>query len=134
MYLFDTDIITNLFKPRPSKLLLDRLQDLPQQNQYISSITVSEIVYGAMKSKRPRYHLNNLESVLLPAINIAVFDTKAAYVCGELRARLEQQGRCLDLADLEIASVAISRGLVLVSGNTKHFKGIEELQLENWLC
>jgi tRNA(fMet)-specific endonuclease VapC len=133
MYLFDTDIITNIFKKQPSPKLLARLSKTPQTAQHISTITISEIVYGAWKSSRPRVHLENLEKILLPAVNIIGFDSKAAYVCGSLRARLEQEGNPLALADLEIASIALSRDLILVSGNVRHFSRISELRLENWL-
>jgi len=50
MYLFCTDIITNIFKKQPDPGLLVRLTEIPRNQQYISSITVSEIVYGAYKS------------------------------------------------------------------------------------
>jgi tRNA(fMet)-specific endonuclease VapC len=43
MYLFDTDIITNIFKKQPSPRLLRRLVELPQSRQHISTVTVSEI-------------------------------------------------------------------------------------------
>ncbi len=133
MYLFDTDIITNVLKKQPSQCLLERLALIPKHQQQISTVTVSEIVYGAMKSSRPAYHLNNLEQILLPSVNVVSFDTKAACVCGRLRAELEKKGQPLDLADLEIASIAIAKDLILVTGNIRHFGGIEGLRLENWL-
>jgi predicted nucleic acid-binding protein len=133
MYLFDTDIITNVLKKQPSQCLLERLALIPKHHQHISTVTVSEIVYGAMKSSRPAYHLNNLEQILLPSVNVVSFDTKAACVCGRLRAELEKKGQPLDLADLEIASIAIAEDLILVTGNIRHFCRIEGLRLENWL-
>lgn len=133
MYLFDTDIITTVLKPRPAPQLIKRLSDVAQKDQYISTITVSEIVYGAMKSNRPDYHLRNLEEILLPSVNIVGFDTKAAYVCGRLRANLEQKGQPLALADLEIASIAIAGNFTLITGNVRHFGRIEGLTHENWL-
>ena len=133
MYLFDTDIITHVFKKRPSEKLLARLAEVPQQAQYISTVTIAEIVYGAWKSSQPQRHLDNLEKVLLPVVNIAGFDAGAAYVCGGLRARLEQAGTPLALADLEIAAIAIANELTLVSGNLRHFTRIQELRVENWL-
>lgn len=130
MYLFDTDIITNIFKPRPSRTLLKRLKHVPRRDQYISTITIYEIVYGAMKSDRSEYHLRNLETLLLPSVNIVGFDTKAAYLCGQLRADLEKP---LSLSDLEIAAIAIAGDFTLVTGNTRHFQRINELRVENWL-
>lgn len=133
MFLFDTDVITNILKKNPSKILLERLAVIPRQEQYISTITISEIVYGAVKSIRPEYHLNNLENILLPSVNVVGFDSKAAYICGRLRAELEKKGLSLNLADLEIAAISIAGEFVLVTGNTKHFERIPELRLENWI-
>ena len=133
MFLFDTDIITNVLKKSPSRNLLQRLAEVSVQEQYISTITVAEIVYGAVKSTRPEFHLDNLENILLPSVNVVGFDAKAAYVCGRLRANLEKSGLPLALADLEIASIAIAGNFVLITGNTKHFSRIMELQIENWL-
>jgi len=133
MYLFDTDILTNIVKPRPSAKLLQRLGQVPHVQQFVSTITISEIVYGAEKSNRPAYHLHNLEHVLLPAVNVVGFDAKAAYVCGQIRSELEKKGTPLALADLEIAAIAIANDFTLVTNNVKHFGRIEQLQYENWL-
>lgn len=133
MYLFDTDVITNIFKRQPSATLLARLADTPRSQQHICSVTVAEIVYGACKSGRPAHHLRNLQEVLLPAVNLVGFDSKAAFVCGRLRAGLEKAGTPLDLADLEIAAIALANGFVLVTGNVRHFARVPDLAVENWL-
>lgn len=133
MYLFDTDILANIVKPRPSANLLKRLQQVPHTQQFVSTITISEIVYGAEKSDRPDFHLHNLEHVLLPAVNVVGFDSKDAYVCGRIRAELEKKGTPLALADLEIAAIAIANDFTLVTNNTRHFERISQLRYENWL-
>ncbi len=133
MYLFDTDVITNIFKKKPSGNLLKKLAELPRKEQFISTITISEIVYGAWKCANPQRHLDNLEKILLPSVNIVGFDAKAAYLCGTLRAGLDKLGTPLALADLEIASIAMANKLILVSGNIRHFSRIKGLELENWL-
>ena len=89
MYLFNTDVITNILKKQPSSQLIERLSGLPKHEQFISTITVSEIVYGAAKSDRPDFHLSNLENLFLPSVNVVGFDSKAAYVYGRLWAELE---------------------------------------------
>lgn len=133
MYLFDTDVISHLFKKKPPPGLVNRLAAVPIREQFISTITVAEIVYGACKSERPDFHLANLQKILLAAVNVLTFDSKAAYVCGRLRARLEGEGTPLALADLEIAAIAIANDLTLISGNLRHFSRIPELRVENWL-
>lgn len=120
-------------KKRPAAGLIERLAALPRQAQHISTITISEIVYGAWKSGRPQHHVRNLEEVLLPAITILSFDSKAAYLCGMLRHNLEASGTPLALADLEIAAIAMANDLTLLSGNVRHFSRVPGLRLENWL-
>jgi predicted nucleic acid-binding protein len=133
MYLFDTDVITNILKKRPSQNLVMRLQDCDKSSQFISVITVMEIIYGAYKSSRPEYHLEKLENVILPAVNIARFGMKSAHICGKLKADLELKGRRLSLADLQIAAIAIADELILITGNISHFERIPGLKTENWL-
>ncbi len=50
MFLFDTDTITNIFKKKPSEKLLQKLKKVKKNEQFISTITVGEIVYGALKN------------------------------------------------------------------------------------
>ena len=90
MFLFDTDVITNILKKKPSPRLLEKLIGIPRNEQFISTVTISEIVYGAAKSGRAEYHLKNLHNILLPSVNIVGFDAKAAYICGNIRAELEK--------------------------------------------
>jgi predicted nucleic acid-binding protein len=132
MYLFDTDTIINIFKKKPSNKLLRKLQAIGPPDQHISTITISEIVYGAYKSPRPDYHMDNLQNVLLPAVNIVGFDSRAAYICGRLRAQLEKKGTSVSFADLQIGAIAMANELILISGNIKHFKRIPGLSVENW--
>jgi predicted nucleic acid-binding protein len=133
MYLFDTDTITNILKPVPSQWLRSRLKEVPAEQQFISTITVYEIVFGAYKNTRIDHHLRNLREILLPVVTIVEFDTNAAFICGALRAELERSGRTLPPADLQVASIAIANELVLVTGNVDHFTRIPCLPVENWL-
>jgi tRNA(fMet)-specific endonuclease VapC len=133
MYLFDTDTITNIFKPSPSRRLVTRLNDLRPGQQFIATITIYEIVYGAYKSPRVDHHLRNLQELLLPEVEIVEFDTNAAFICGALRVELERSGQPLPMADLQVASIAIANKLVLVTGNVGHFQRISRLPVENWL-
>lgn len=134
MYLFDTDVLTTVLKPHPPPQLLKRLAAVPISAQFTSTITISEIVYGAHKSSRPEYHIHKLETVLLPSVNILAFDAKAAYLAGAIRARLEVMGQPLSFADLQIAGIAQAHDLTLVSGNARHFSRIPGLRFENWLA
>jgi len=88
-----------------------------------------EITYGAYKSSGSEYHLEKLENIILPAVNVLGFGVKSDRICGKLKADLELKS----LADLQIASIAIANDLILITGNTSHFERIPELKIENWL-
>jgi tRNA(fMet)-specific endonuclease VapC len=133
MYLFDTDIISNIFRPHPSPRLLQILSTVSREDQYISTITLYEIVYGAHKSTRKEYHMKNLQDLLLSAVQVVGFNARAAYLCGALRRELENDGQSLALADLQIASIAMAHDFVLITGNERHFHRISRLKIENWL-
>jgi tRNA(fMet)-specific endonuclease VapC len=95
-------------------------------------ITAAELYYGAAKSKAPE---NNriLVSDFLTTVEELDLDLAAVQRFGSLKADLERRGRRLADADLFIASVALSRGAILVTGNHAHYARIPDLQLEDWL-
>ncbi len=133
MYLFDTDTISNILKKQPFPGLLEILASLPAEQQFTSTITVGELVYGAYHSTRPDYFLEKLDRLVWPNINILPFDNAAARTYGKLRAQLERAGTLTSEPDLRIASLALTRQFTLVTGNTRHFLRVPGLQVENWL-
>ena len=134
MYLFDTDILSNILKKNPSPGLLKRLASVPLEAQFTSAVTVGELIYGAHKSDRPGYFLNKLDALVWPNVTILGFDAKGAHVYGRIRAELEQAGTPLSEPDLRIASIALGNDLTLVTGNVKHFQRLSALTVENWLA
>ncbi len=95
-------------------------------------ITAAELYYGAAKSKSPRDN-RVLVSEFLTTLEAMTLDLAAVQRFGSLKADLERGGRRLADADLLIASVAMSRGAILVTGNRAHFARIADLQLEDWI-
>ena len=53
----------------------------------------------------------------------------ALTVNGKLKARLKRNGNLIPDNDLFIGSTAIGNGMIMVTGNTKHFKRLEGIQL-----
>ena len=133
MYLFETDVINNIFKRNPSQKLVKNIYNLKKKDQFISTITIAEIVYGAFRSKNPNYHLENLRNVLLPAINVLPFDSRSAFIYGKIRAELEGKGEIISHTDIQIAFIALANDLTLITGNIKHFLRISELRIEDWI-
>lgn len=133
MYIFDTDILSNIVKKNPSKNLVEKLAAIPFEQQFTTAITTGEMVYGACKSNRPEFFLGKLRSVILPNIRVLPFDENSAQVYGELRSILERGGITVSEPDLRIASISLQHRFTLVTGNIKHFSVIAKLKIENWL-
>jgi len=133
MFIFDTDIYTNVIRKSPSKTLINRLKKVPRRDQFTTTITIGEVYYGIMKVSNKTKLLKLFEDVLLPRATILSFDFSAAKKYGEIRSFLEKQGTPLAHADLQIASIALSMNMTLITGNLKHFQRVPGLAVENWL-
>ena len=108
MYIFDTDIYTNVIRRIPSEKLLNRLKKVPRRDQFTTTITIAEVYYGLINASNKTKLLKLFESVLLPRATILPFAFSAAKKYGEIRSFLEKQGTPLVHADLQIASIALS--------------------------
>ncbi|MBA4391255.1 MAG: PIN domain nuclease [Syntrophus sp. (in: bacteria)] len=133
MYLFDTDALSQIIKKSPSILFIRRLASLDSDKQFTTAITVGELVYGAYKSNRPYYFIEKLDRLVWPNIQILSFEENSAKIFGELKAEMEKKGTPLSEPDLRIASIAIHHGLIVVTGNTRHFSRIPGLTTEDWI-
>lgn len=134
MYLLDTDILSNLLKRVPSPILVAKLASVPIEQQFTSSITLGELVYGAYREVTRRDALlEQVDRVLLANRRVLPFDAAAARGYGELKAELERRGTPLADTDLCIAAIALSRNLIVVTGNVRHFQRVPGLAVENWL-
>lgn len=134
MYLLDSDILINLLRRAPSTMLIAKLASVPPEQQFTSSITLGELVYGAYKLQaRTDELLQQLEESLLPNLPVLPFDSAAAQYYGEVRAELERRGMGLGDADLRIGCIALAHGFTMVTGNVRHFQRIPRLTVENWI-
>jgi predicted nucleic acid-binding protein len=133
MYLFDTDALSQIVNPNPPEGLILRLADVLPEQQFTSAITVGELTYGAHKSNRRDHFLQQFRNRLWPNIRVVPFDHAAAEMYGRLRAMLEHTGTPLADADLRIASIALTRQMILVTGNLRHFSRVPGLTVEDWL-
>ena len=132
-YLFDTDAISELLRPRPLEAYVDWLKKIPREAQFTSAVVVGELYKGAYRSQARDRHLTNIEQRVLPAVTVLPFDAAVARTFGQVCAQLEAVGQSLADADLQIAATALYHHLALVSGNLRHFERIPKLKLERIL-
>ena len=128
-YLFDTDALSEVLRPRPARRYVEWLRTVPRSEQFTSAVVIGELYGGAFRSPSSGRHLQNIESKVLPAITVLAYDLRTARVYGSIRARLETAGRMLADADLQIAATALQHQLELVTGNLRHFRRVPGLKI-----
>ena len=129
-FLLDTNILIAMSKQRPG--LADRLEGIPAEAVFLSSVVVAEIEYGIAKSRR-RQHNRRVFDALVSGFRVLPFDAAAARLYGPIRAELEKRGRLIGPYDLMIAAHAKSVDAVLVTDNTREFARVDGLKTANWL-
>jgi predicted nucleic acid-binding protein len=134
MYLLATDVLSNLVKRRPSVALIARLAVVSPDQQFTSSTTVGELIYGAYRlTERTTLLLEQIEQLIVANMAVLFYDVASVWRYSVLRAALERRGTPFGDADLRIASIALARRLTLVTGNVSHFSKVPDLSIENWL-
>ena len=129
--MLDTNICIYIIKNRPISVR-SKLQEFSIGDLCISSITVSELMYGAYKSQYVEKNLRAIENFLMP-FNIVDYDYMASIEYGKIRAYLEKKGQVIGNMDMQIAGHALSLDMILVTNNTKEFKRVNSLELDNWV-
>ena len=61
-YLFDTDAISELLRPRPLAPYLEWLRTIAREDQFTSAVTVGELFKGAYRSTARDRHRENVEA------------------------------------------------------------------------
>ncbi|WP_289658425.1 type II toxin-antitoxin system VapC family toxin [Flavobacterium panacagri] len=128
-YLLDTSICVFFLR---GKLNLDKmLKQVGLENCYISEITVAELRFGAENSDDP-IKSNKAVDVFLRGLTILpIFGSIKRYAIEKVRLR--KIGKPInDEFDLLIGVTAVENQLILVTDNTKDFKLLDGIKMENW--
>ena len=124
-YLIDTNICIYYMKG-----LYNLDQKLSSENCYISEITLAELKYGLANSERKAENRVVLDLFLSEVKILPIFNALDVYA--EEKARLKSKGFPIEEFDLLIGASAVTNKMTLVTNNTKHFKRIANIQIENW--
>ena len=129
-YMLDTNICIYTIKKKPIEVVR-RLKKKHVEEIGISSITLSELEYGVMKSSKQNQNKLAIMEFLAP-VEILPYDDIAALKYGEIRAYLERKGTPIGSLDTLIAAHALSIGCTLVTNNDSEFGRVPGLKVENW--
>ena len=122
MYLLDTNVVSELRKPRPSDLVLQWLKQTPVSKLFISVVTVGEIQSGIeMTRDQDIEKAKSIESWLdqvMETSQIIDLDARAFRIWAKL---MHRQSNSL-IEDALIAASAISNQLTVVTRNVGDFE------------
>jgi tRNA(fMet)-specific endonuclease VapC len=130
LYLLDTNVCIR-FLNGTSTPVKQRLEATKRNEIAVCSVVKAELFYGVMRSRNPSQTLIRYREFLDPFVSLP-FDDEAAIVYGQLRADLSVKGTPIGPNDLQIAAIALTHNLTLVTHNTREFNRVEGLQVEDW--
>jgi tRNA(fMet)-specific endonuclease VapC len=129
MVCIDTDILIDFLKQK--EYAVNKIKILKNIDLLLATTSVNafELFRGVIKSE-------NIESIkplniLLSNLKIYNFNLSSSKKAAEIFEDLKSKGEILDLADIMIASIAITNNEPLLTNNITHFKRIPELKLES---
>ena len=128
-YLLDTNICIFLLKKQFD--IAKQIEEVGNENCFISDITLAELYYGASKSGHKQQKMIGVKYIeeLFPSLPIhEVIETFA-----DVKTALNTKGILIDDFDLLIGATAVAYDMIMVTENVKHFSRIPDIEIENWV-
>lgn len=128
-YMLDTNLCITTIREKPGAVRV--AFNLHHAQMCISSVTVMALLYGVELSAQSQCNLTQVEG-FIARLDVLDYDSAAAAHTAQIRAELKKTGMQIGPYDQMIAGHARSRGLVVVTNNTKEFRRVAGLRLEDW--
>ena len=132
MLVVDTNVLSALMRPTPDTVVASWVAERPTSSLYLTAISEAELRFGLaiMPPGRRRDGLaEGLERMLRSgfANRVLPFDSAAASAYAAIAAARRAMGRPMPEADCQIAAIARSRDMAVVTRNVRDFAdaGIE---------
>jgi tRNA(fMet)-specific endonuclease VapC len=133
-YLLDTNVVSEPLRPQPLRGVMRRLRR-HEDEIAIPSVVWHELHFGMERlppSRRRTVLERYLEDIVLATMPILDYDRAAAEWHAIERARLVARGETPPFADGQIAAIARTRELTLVTLNDADFKRFQGIRVLNW--
>ena len=132
IYMLDTNVLMHFANDeRKSGAIRKHLEQIDKQDIFVSSITIHEVHTKLIKAKVSAKNVAALAEVLAQ-FNVRNFNTAAAIAAAKVRVTLETKGEPIGSMDMLLAGHAKHEKATLVTNNTKHFKLVHGLKIEDW--
>lgn len=136
-YLLDTNIVSEIFKPFRNETVVSKLKEY-ESLCALPAIGWNELLFGVQRmeeGKKKHFIFSKLIDEIQTAYPIIPYDRHAVWIQADIRARLADAGTSVEFQDTQIAAIAVSNNMILVTRNTKHFEPVQRvstLLMENW--
>ena len=127
-YLLDTNIC--IFYMKGLYNLKEKINTIGSENCYVSEIILAELKFGVENSERKKKNKEALD-IFINGIKIVPIYNSLDFYAIE-KARLRKKRNTVDDFDLLIGASAVSNNMMLVTNNIKHFKNIENIEIQDW--
>jgi tRNA(fMet)-specific endonuclease VapC len=128
-YLLDTNVCIAAMRGNP-KIVREVAARSPEDCA-VSMVTVFELFAGVCRCNDPEGEGRKVSTFLEP-FHLLPFDWDSALKTAEIRFQLENVGIKIGPYDLQLAGQALSLDLTLVTHNTREFKRVLGLRIEDW--
>ncbi|NBC31455.1 MAG: PIN domain-containing protein [Alphaproteobacteria bacterium] len=128
MILLDTNVISELMRPKPSPQVRIWVRHQAARVLFLSAVTEAELRTGAAMlpdGKRRQRLLIEIDAMIVEdfAGRVLPFDSAAAKAYAEIAASRRAAGRPVHQADCQIAAIARSSGADIATRNVEDFQG-----------
>jgi tRNA(fMet)-specific endonuclease VapC len=133
VYVLDTNTISEPIKPSPNAQIIEQLERYQAQIA-LPVFVVYELIRGAYQLPESKKQVRILRYVekTISQLPVLPYTQEAANWHGIEAARLQSIGKSPPFIDAQIAAIARTNNLILVTRNTEDFKHFADLELKNW--
>ena len=136
MYVLDTNVLSELMRPKPNAGVMTWIDGNPARHLFISAITMAEIELGiALLPEGKRRDALAIQAQQMFKEDFAnrciSFEPKCAAIYADVVATRTRLGLPISVEDAQIAAICIANQKILVTRNTVDFEKINGLQVLN---
>jgi tRNA(fMet)-specific endonuclease VapC len=129
VYVLDTNSVVFFFKGEGR--VAERLLEQKPAEVALPAIVLYELEVGVLRSKAPARRRGQLDT-LAGAVVVIPFGRAEALMAARVRSALEESGQAIGPLDTLIAATALAARGTLVTHNTREFRRVPGLRIEDW--
>jgi predicted nucleic acid-binding protein len=136
MIILDTKVVSELSKPIGNARVVAWLDSQPEQNLFLTAITLAEILEGVSllpDGKRKQMLRVTMNEAVARFVNpVLPFDRQTAEVYATLVVRAKAKNYTLPIADAQIAAIAAAHGFAVATRDVDPFRAAGVAVINPW--